>query len=162
MVLGVNEFQSTPLMRGATRPPSAGRRWSSGFNPRPSCEGRRECVGSWRRALCVSIHAPHARGDSISFFDLNYELTFQSTPLMRGATSNPTACADARSSFNPRPSCEGRRLAESVSSTSDKFQSTPLMRGATRGWGRAGTCVRVSIHAPHARGDLTSSPTTSS
>ena len=60
--------------------------------------------------------------------------TFQPTPLMRGATSVAVAV-----------------LAAFV------FQPTPLMRGATLlaegDWVVDG---RVSTHAPHARGDMSS------
>ena len=82
------------------------------------------------RAL-VSIHAPHARGDLISD-DVAYDYKwFQSTPLMRGATTSTTAPPTWPSCFNPRPSCEGR----------------------PRGRGCADGRAQVSIHAPHARGD---------
>ena len=57
---------------------------------------------------------------------------FQSTPLMRGATS--------RAAYMLR----GLRLL---------FQSTPLMRGATIPHGAHTRGAPVSIHAPHARGD---------
>ena len=36
----------------------------------------------------------------------------------------------------------------------DEFQSTPLMRGATRAHERAQGVAVISIHAPHARGDI--------
>ena len=54
---------------------------------------------------------------------------FQFTPLMRGATSSRSNAA-----------------------MSSRFQFTPLMRGATSHNGLIMT-VKVSIHAPHARGD---------
>ena len=81
----MSEFQSTPLMRGAT------------------------C----RRAIArvehrISIHAPHARGDIVSCFNLS-----------------------SSQDFNPRPSCEGRPTASMTLAMPLVFQSTPLMRGAT-------------------------------
>ena len=56
-------FQSTPLMRGATR--------HTLYNV--------PCVN-------VSIHAPHARGDMWISSLRSMARLFQSTPLMRGAT----------------------------------------------------------------------------
>ena len=78
-------FQSTPLMRGATWNVNQGVKGEDCFNPRPSCEGRLGHAQELPRRDGVSIHAPHARGDSHS------------------------RCPwSMRSSFNPRPSCEGR------------------------------------------------------
>ena len=125
-------FQSTLLMRGATlcRPsrrscapisihapharsdPSIRHKQIhlSHFNPRSSCEERRE---RWRqkqarrnfnpRSSCeerplyydrevtedvrISIHAPHARSDKMMSLIKSIYLKFQSTLLMRGATS---------------------------------------------------------------------------
>ena len=122
-------FQSTPLMRGATRSAEPFRRARS-FNPRPSCEGRHLGVGVKGAIPTVSIHAPHARGDG-------------------------SASARVREprGFNPRPSCEGRLNIWLMNAPAAWFQSTPLMRGATRGSAYRRVGLRVSIHAPHARGD---------
>ena len=122
-------FQSTPLLRGATRQcqqlervqlvsihaPLArgdGMRLplpcrASGFNPRPSCEGRQLFFQFDDFIVYVSIHAPLARGDFISS-SLCCDTVFQSTPLLRGATSD-----------------------SHISYTGSQFQSTPLLRGAT-------------------------------
>ena len=56
-------------------------------------------------------------------------MTFQFTPLMRGATTLDCTIPSP-SSFNSRPSCEGR-LVNVI----------------------GGGIFKVSIHAPHARGD---------
>jgi len=104
----------------------------------------------------ISIHAPHARSDlrlrhlhdnpSIYFnprpsceerhrnpFTIYKFILFQSTPLMRGATTY----------FFPT------RIRH------DPFQSTPLMRGATCSiCDDEGHIKTISIHAPHARSDL--------
>ena len=118
-----------PHARGDRRRRCQGRR-SSCFNPRPSCEGR-----------------PSARLANVC------DESFQSAPLMRGATIDrvalfvlagvsiraPHARGDAArllpqpapSCFNPRPSCEGRLR-----------RRRPPQRDAP-----------VSIRAPHARGD---------
>ena len=61
--------------------------------------------------------------------------TFQSTPLMRGETSARAFARSSSANFNPLPSCEGRpRRADE---RSQHFE--------------------ISIHSPHARGDLTES-----
>ena len=78
----------------------------------------------------ISIHAPHARGD---------------LPQM-------VQCF-IRGYFNPRPSCEGRLDGKTTLAREKLFQSTPLMRGATFGDWIRDFSVRISIHAPHARGD---------
>ena len=98
------------------------------FNSRPSCEGRRDPADQGRPGM-VSIHAPHARGDAI-----------------RRSTISPAR-------FNSRPSCEGRRPATFASSISLSFNSRPSCEGR-----HSHACQvfrwRVSIHAPHARGDV--------
>ena len=120
------------------------------FNPRPPYEGRpaalRErvhtvwfqstppirgatlIVPSFMLALSVSIHAPHTRGDYIQRASA-INLSFQSTPPIRGATDMQYSKSHYRC-FNPRPPYEGRpeNLHQSCS-------------------------CRVSIHAPHTRGD---------
>ena len=108
--LGVEPFvfQSTPLMRGATASHSSTLITSLRFNPRPSCEGRRQTLLHVQMRGRVSIHAPHARGD---------------------ASRNPFPARPT--SFNPRPSCEGRPEVGDEREPVCEFQSTPLMRGAT-------------------------------
>ena len=57
-------------------------------------------------------------------------ITFQSTLLMRGATSRRGSTHSAPY-FNPRSSCEERRKHVCAIGAYCKFQSTLLMRGAT-------------------------------
>ena len=123
------KFQSTPLMRGATRvtSPPAG---TDGFQSTPLMRGATDGRLVEPHALVVSIHAPHARGDA------------------RAARYRPPTRR-----FNPRPSSEGRLLRCLSHLVIIKFQSTPLMRGATASCGTARPWWPVSIHAPHARGD---------
>ena len=79
----------------------------------------------------ISIHAPHAGGDA-NLVDHDKRMPrFQSTPPMRGAT--PT-----------RP----MRIHP------QQFQSTPPMRGATYVKWLKYIANFISIHAPHAGGDL--------
>ena len=147
-------FQSTLLMRGAT---SAGEAFSAAgqdFNPRSSCEER----------LLYHIHRAKVA-------------EFQSTLLMRGATRaqcgggckglyfNPRSSCEERQGkfcmvmhshdFNPRSSCEERRALKGIIVQFDLFQSTLLMRGATVEVEKLKSINSISIHAPHARSDLT-------
>ena len=103
-------------------------------------------------------------------------VTFQSTLLMRGATTAAVFSSSATMHFNPRSSCEERQQQQGRIEITDLFQSTLLMRGATtgilpiirsikgfqstllmRGATRVGLllllAVLISIHAPHARSD---------
>ena len=123
-----SQFQSTPLMRGATFTCPLDFRHLKCFNPRPSCEGR----------LCRSRYTPRP-------------LLFQSTPLMRGATAGMTinqmridvsihaphargddSFSDSQTAggcFNPRPSCEGRPAADYFSSWPVCFNPRPSCEG---------------------------------
>ena len=81
-------FQSTPLMRGATR------------------HIRREAA----RRL-VSIHAPHARGDRCGSLRLTGRRCFNPRPSCEGRPRR-TRPRRAPCCFNPRPSCEGRQRCD--------------------------------------------------
>ncbi len=193
-------FQSTPLMRGATQqnfrrhshdevsihaPHARGDvmqavealKIAISFNPRPSCEGRRNDPraiavirdvsihaphargdGPAKRTgtpdAWVSIHAPHARGDHPSFIHAPcFASVSIHAPHARGdkfgialltwarfvSIHAPHARGDIRylsamhsqNRFNPRPSCEGRLKLGAKKVWVKTFQSTPLMRGAT-------------------------------
>ena len=100
-------FQSTLLMRGATRPPRL-LVSPTNFNPRSSCEERRGDGLMIEVKLDISIHAPHARSDPDLSSTSGACTLFQSTLLMRGATDG-----------------DGHAGGPA------KFQSTLLMRGAT-------------------------------
>ena len=104
---GESEFQSTPLLRGATFCLQNGGETYL-FQSTPSCEGRLYIAGKKQHSLEVSIHAPLARGDCFLISINNLILR-----------------------FNPRPSCEGRLMPLKHSSMMYRFQSTPLLRGAT-------------------------------
>ena len=126
----IPRFQSTLLMRGATRRRSAASAQSA-FQSTLLMRGATLDNGQPLIAEKISIHAPHARSD--------------------GATS---LRKHPQEYFNPRSSCEERRTGASSVMLPPKFQSTLLMRGATfikmilpREGG-------ISIHAPHARSDV--------
>ena len=147
------------------------------FNPLPSCEGRHHRLKVGRCRFTISIHSPHARGDAQGHIpDSGRDGISIHSPHARGdvlemATSpcgiisihSPHARGDPRSAralpiwllnFNPLPSCEGRRGREMSYWAYDEFQSTPLMRGETPSVMREADLPDISIHSPHARGDL--------
>ena len=124
------------------------------------------------RLLEISIHAPHARSDKINDLQEAGE-TFQSTLLMRGATSLIAGPPDSRH-FNPRSSCEERLARRASSTTSADFNPrssceerhgllgpvrlskyfNPRSSCEERRHRRRDRCREaISIHAPHARSD---------
>ena len=173
------QFQSTLLMRGAT-------------------------FFRWPIHLLdeISIHAPHARSDvsrravpctghhfnprssceerhAAKTSETN-AAEFQSTLLMRGATSGSRPCRPQRN-FNPRSSCEERlaaailhrcaeddfnprssceeRLGKAIRDKQKlQFQSTLLMRGATKG-GENSMSKSVKFQSTLLMRGATSSPT---
>ena len=86
------KFQSTLLMRGATR----------------FAEGGESGGG-------ISIHAPHARSDNAVPAQRSRVRLFQSTLLMRGATGPCLQVSPDHHDFNPRSSCEERPRHSSLS-----------------------------------------------
>ena len=168
------KFQSTLLMRGATSayalsvqlprisihaPHARSDKMyrssiahSRNFNPRSSCEERRQRGkdhGTFRR---ISIHAPHARSDkcaqAVSILELDFNprssceerpeslracwriSTFQSTLLMRGATPQ-LRFAGTLITFQSTLLMRGATTPSRSSGSAGQFQSTLLMRGAT-------------------------------
>ena len=124
-------FQSTPLMRGETEAVYISSTTLRNFNPLPSCEGRRASAKP-SPSLCAFQSTPLMRGETAWNTFIESLSTFQSTPLMRGET-------DAEIIRN----IDGQT-----------FQSTPLMRGETRAAPQPAPPSPISIHSPHARGDL--------
>ena len=102
------KFQSTLLMRGATRSGPRGYTGYSNFNPRSSCEERLDVAvnrvfGFGFQSTLLMRGATDAAAILIILCN-----RFQSTLLMRGAT-RPSCTPDASASdFNPRSSCEER------------------------------------------------------
>ena len=105
-------------------------------------------------AHVISIHSPHARGDYGSGGGTLPWFQFQSTPLMRGETGGSWSGKSRRMYFNPLPSCEGRRCRQNHGRKPKSFQSTPLMRGETVFAPVFYSRKYISIHSPHARGDV--------
>ena len=146
------KFQSTPLMRGATRARVAATLGKSSFNPRPSCEGRLDALCHPAAPLRVSIHAPHARGDRrLTVKKTRFAVSIHA-PHARG-DQWPRGSRRARCRFNPRPSCEGRPSRHCCPPCSRSFNPRPSCEGRPETASRSGWPQLVSIHAPHARGD---------
>ena len=168
-------FQSTPLMRGETRGESRYFLLYKISIHSPHARGDKR-ASLLKSLLQISIHSPHARGDASSRVVIVHQNYFNPLPSCEGRRweilhnahlqyFNPLPSCEGRLVshmvltrifyFNPLPSCEGRPCALPSVSAEQVFQSTPLMRGETvldlhrAGWSR------ISIHSPHARGDLT-------
>ena len=171
------EFQSTLLMRGATprglhylaflqyfnprssceeRPAKCrvNGHISKNFNPRSSCEERRDHRRTQQALPHISIHAPHARSDSIRAVRHWSRQKFQSTLLMRGATGDFVILrGDNRISIHA-PHARSDVHYMMLEANYSIFQSTLLMRGATGRNQTSGNSNKISIHAPHARSDV--------
>ena len=148
-------FQSTLLMRGATKAllvSPAGLAISI-HAPHARSDDHLDCITLLH--LIISIHAPHARSDEYGDEWYIYEFwTFQSTLLMRGATSRPS-WGISKSLFQSTLLMRGATEVGNPYNNQTVFQSTLLMRGATVSRiDTADTICRISIHAPHARSDL--------
>ena len=100
------------------------------FNPLPSCEGRPDIQRK-----------------------LDKFIAFQSTPLMRGETGE-RGQRKATRKFQSTPLMRGETFCDGARSLPGRFQSTPLMRGETGETLTDETFDGISIHSPHARGDV--------
>ena len=152
---GGSPFQSTLLMRGATASRHEARILEHISIHAPHARSDPPARGAEKGARCISIHAPHARSDRVATLAEVELIEFQSTLLMRGATRhgrptstrwpnfNPRSSCEERRlepasnavchNFNPRSSCEERPQLTETQALRPEFQSTLLMRGATRG-----------------------------
>ena len=117
-----------PLARGDGCPPKLNP-FIYCFNPRPSCEGRQKTI-----------------------YLIPTASSFQSTPLLRGATRRPQVNCFCLW-FQSTPLLRGATLPSPLANATCQFQSTPLLRGATNQVSLIVIFVSVSIHAPLARGD---------
>ena len=96
-------------------------------------------AGLTQAALAISIHAPLAGCDTSLALTLAVRMAFQSTHPLRGAT-----------------------LTTSVQMVRQRFQSTHPLRGATYGCGPEADWLQISIHAPLAGCDRSTSRRTHS
>ena len=148
------------------------------FNPRSSCEERRKLRHRRDASKAISIHAPHARSDATtsctaaaalnfnprssceerrpSRENLTHDLErFQSTLLMRGATSSYIVAVRLQIDISIH-------APHARSDTQDEplyFEITTISIHAPHARSdmilpREGGKFGISIHAPHARSDL--------
>ena len=146
------QFQSTPLMRGATIP-SILTVYRLMFQSTPLMRGATEMAEFKAQVEEVSIHAPHARGDSDAVFEVDVIAVSIHAPHARGDYIQIKFRIICLVSIHA-PHARGDEQPLLHQRTRLMFQSTPLMRGAT--FCISTCCVMVysvSIHAPHARGD---------
>ena len=128
--IGIELFQSTLLMRGATRCGCRSDGSRSYFNPRSSCEerrGRLVMAQAWAifQSTLLMRGATSGRPFKLELFQ------FQSTLLMRGAT-NPykeQSKVHQISIHAPHARSDAEKLLARLHA--EIFQSTLLMRGAT-------------------------------
>ncbi len=129
LAAGLDVSIRAPLARGDAQE----LRWRArrhGFNPRPSCEGRR-CCGVNFVPLKEFQSAPLLRGATVEYtkYTTVFDVSIRA-PLARGDVKH--ACLrDGFQRFNPRPSCEGRPALLPEDRHKKRFQSAPLLRGAT-------------------------------
>ena len=102
------QFQSTHLLRGATFERQTGPVPVTNFNPRTSYEVRLVLGRKAARFGFISIHAPLTRCDEKPIRNGDHPTIFQSTHLLRGATSDIATIRIAFCYFNPRTSYEVR------------------------------------------------------
>ena len=151
--VGHRKFQSTLLMRGATRRSAASARSVKYFNPRSSCEERQ--IDARTSGLVIEFQSTLLmRGATYGYGgDESVEGIFQSTLLMRGATELDTKHEEEMAYFNPRSSCEER-----LDTATERFFREKISIHAPHARSdRVGKIYwrhqKISIHAPHARSD---------
>ena len=123
-------FQSTPLMRGETECSTSSSAVSE-FQSTPLMRGETAVLRVHAVGVIISIHSPHTRGDYRRAFPCSACRYFNPLPSYEGRRAVLHA-REPRADFNPLPSYEGR----------------PCLRQCP------GDSRQISIHSPHARGDL--------
>ena len=146
-------FNPRPSYEGRLSEASEDLRGGSNFNPRPSYEGRPRRIRHARRLHAISIHAPHTRGD-LARNKVRWIVSISiHAPPTRGdliCTSISVTSGD----FNPRPSYEGRLQSGPRLPVSWRyFNPRPSYEGRRHRLYRPYGVHRISIHAPHTRGD---------
>ena len=175
MILLSPGFQSTPLMRGETLVREPCYKARQNFNPLPSCEGRPvsplrgsppsdfnplpSCEG--RRRIRQERGARNAYFNPLPSCEGRRSYTSMHSAL---ADFNPLPSCEGRrcwtirpagwKNFNPLPSCEGRRLQHEDITPPRNFNPLPSCEGRRWALLRRLAGETISIHSPHARGDL--------
>ena len=125
-----SRFQSTPLIRGATRLRCRERARTGHFNPRPSYEGRP--WSSWRASAASYFNPrPSYEGRLWAMARVAGSTKFQSTPLIRGATIDDAYHRRGAYISIHAPHTRGDRGRVRDHGGPGTFQSTPLIRGVT-------------------------------
>ena len=102
--------------------------------------------------MLISIHSPHARGDQRLRRIVDFHFYFNPLPSCEGRRRLPDS-RFACHHFNPLPSCEGRPARRIAIRNADSISiHSPHARGDLRHW-IPGNDETISIHSPHARGD---------
>ncbi|XOQ27492.1 MAG: hypothetical protein ACFWT1_03355 [Selenomonas sp.] len=148
------QFQSTPLIRGATFSQSVTVVRLTYFNPRPSYEERRQGACATRCHCQISIHAPHTRSDSVDLPRTQPDAISIHAPHTRSDDRRGQDSAGIPISIHA-PHTRSDSARERTELTR-KFQSTPLIRGATILLDDRNAGLDISIHAPHTRSDAVS------
>ncbi len=125
----------------------------SNFNPRSSCEERREGDRDRLDRALISIHAPHARSDAT--FRKGYTAALISIHAPHARSDDGAIMSTwLLTNFNPRSSCEERHdvrvricltllISIHAPHARSDFQKCQCFKHS-----------RISIHAPHARSDM--------
>ncbi len=144
-------FQSAPLLRGAT-PISLLFGNFSGFQSAPLLRGATAVVKDVNEKPSVSIRAPLARGDNRRCMTPSERWSFNPRPSCEGRLAPPPP-------VSPSASFQSAPLLRGATSTGYPFPfplivsiRAPLARGDHRKRGET-RHIRVSIRAPLARGD---------
>ena len=107
----VTTFQSTLLMRGATFGVISNTSRAGLISIHaPHARSDTSVYEPHFYSNQISIHAPHARSDMPVVAYVPQPTKFQSTLLMRGATAAISMDLSSSRNFNPRSSCEERRV----------------------------------------------------
>ena len=148
------QFQSTLLMRGATRLPEGRVSQSHHFNPRSSCEERHSKANILAR--CKDDFNPRSSCEERRLSSANWSFSAvnfnpRSSCEERLYTDTSVQC---NQNFNPRSSCEERRGTQQSGRLYQRISiHAPHARSDSRRGGRH-RGHDISIHAPHARSDL--------
>ena len=148
-------FQSTLLIRGATRRRTLSRARQGHFNPRSSYEERLSIVIPAVLEIGISIHAPHTRSDARQIRDEQSLSNFNPRSSYEERHDDPATGGNVLRDFNPRSSYEERRTRKqyrpfhcNFNPRSSYEERPPVADRCHTGYDS------ISIHAPHTRSDL--------
>ena len=145
------DFNPLPSCEGRPTRRLTIRSASSHFNPLPSCEGRLRRVKTGLQVDQISIHSPHARGDTRLAVQSHRWVISIHSPHARGdgdtdvkyarrsvisihsphARGDRVICAGTGGTiyFNPLPSCEGRPARAARAGSQLHFNPLPSCEG---------------------------------